>query len=182
MNLVSTFVKFVIQELELPSLPRSIKFADADYAMQHLSFGTYNPMTDEVTIVKENRHPVDVLRTLAHELVHHWQRINGKTLDGTDGSDIENEANALAGELMRKFRTIRPEMFSGPRIEADKVRTLVNIARTGVPQKIDEHFVDKFNARLILQTTRQLSAQNKKKFMAESIPAMIHISHQLLTR
>jgi Zn-dependent peptidase ImmA (M78 family) len=182
MNLVSTFVKFVIQELDLPSLPRSIKFANADYASQHLSFGTYNPATDEITISNENRHPVDVLRTLAHELVHHWQRINGKTLDGTDGSDIENEANALAGQLMRKFRTIRPDMFAAPQIKVDKIKTLVRIARTGVPQRIDEHYVDKFNAKLILHTARQLSVPNKKKFMAESVPAMIYIARQLLTQ
>jgi Zn-dependent peptidase ImmA (M78 family) len=43
------------------------------------------------------------LRTLAHELVHLAQA-NFKELtpeDGVTGSDVENEANALAGILMR---------------------------------------------------------------------------------
>ena len=47
----------------------------------------------------------DILRTLAHELVHRKQdedeRIDYNS--GDTGSEIENEANAKAGILLRKF-------------------------------------------------------------------------------
>jgi Zn-dependent peptidase ImmA (M78 family) len=110
-NITDEFVKFVAKELQLKSLPASIKFVGSDYSKEHLTFGTYQPDTDEIVIVKGNRHIADVLRTLAHEMVHHKQRINGEELNGEDGSTTENEANAKAGELMRKFRNVRPELY-----------------------------------------------------------------------
>ena len=110
-NITDEFVKFVAKELQLKSLPASIKFVGSDYSKEHLTFGTYRPDTNEIVIVKGNRHIADVLRTLAHELVHHKQREEGKPADGRDGSPVENEANAVAGELMRKFRYVRPELY-----------------------------------------------------------------------
>ena len=110
-NITDEFVKFVAKELQLKSLPASIKFVGSDYSKEHLTFGTYQPDTDEIVIVRGNRHIADVLRTLAHEMVHHMQRISGQELNGNDGSNTENEANAKAGELMRKFRNVRPELY-----------------------------------------------------------------------
>ena len=109
-NITDEFVKFVAKELQLKSLPASIKFVGSDYSKENLTFGTYRPDTDEIVIVKGNRHIADVLRTLAHEMVHHKQRISGQELNGEDGSNTENEANAVAGELMRKFRYV-PELY-----------------------------------------------------------------------
>lgn len=111
-NITNEFVKFVAKELQLQSLPARIKFVGSDYSKEHLTFGTYNTQTDEIVIVKGNRHIADTLRTLAHEMVHHKQRQEGKYMDGNDGSPLENEANAVAGELMRKFRYVRPELYS----------------------------------------------------------------------
>ena len=56
-----------------------------------------------------NRHPVDVLRTLAHELVHAKQNRDHVNIDPATGSPEENEANALAGIVMRHFNKLHPE-------------------------------------------------------------------------
>ena len=60
-----------------------------------------------------NRHPIDIMRTLAHELVHYKQdterRIGPDS--GETGSPIENEANAMAGQIMRRFDQENPELF-----------------------------------------------------------------------
>lgn len=47
----------------------------------------------------------DILRTLAHELVHHMQNLDDRLQDnsGDDGSPEENEANALAAVIMRQY-------------------------------------------------------------------------------
>ena len=37
----------------------------------------YDPQEQSVTIFTTNRHPKDVLRSLAHELVHHTQNLRG---------------------------------------------------------------------------------------------------------
>jgi Zn-dependent peptidase ImmA (M78 family) len=46
---------------------------------------------------------MDVYRTLAHELVHYKQKCDGKEMNGDDGSEIENEANATAAVLLRQY-------------------------------------------------------------------------------
>lgn len=71
------------------------------------SFGYYDPADGQIVIQCADRHPTDVLRTLAHELVHLAQnQITPLTgADGATGSDVENEANALAGILMRLWNS-----------------------------------------------------------------------------
>lgn len=184
MKLVKEFIKFTMKELGLKSLPSDIKFVGSDYSAQNLTFGTYAPDTDEIVIVKDNRHPIDVLRTLAHELVHHKQRQDGQILDGQDGSETENEANAKAGELMRKFRTVMPEIFNvGPwgfhtNME-NKLEKIQHVAKTGEPQKIDEQYIDGFTAKLLLTVHSKLSKQNKEKFVNESINKMVAVAYKM---
>jgi len=138
-------------------------------------------------VVKGQRHPIDVLRTLAHELVHHKQREAGQELNGEDGSNTENEANAKAGELMRKFRTLRPEIFNvGPwgfhtNMEG-KVESLLNTAKTGQPAKIEETYIDQYTAKLLITVAHNLSPENRKKFYKESINKMVELAYQLVTR
>ena len=73
------------------------------------TFGYYDPKTKKIVVSCRDRHPLDVLRTLAHELAHRAQaEIRPLTAqDGITGSDIENEANALAGILLRLYNQDR---------------------------------------------------------------------------
>lgn len=183
MKLANEFVKFVVNELGLQTLPNNIKFADDSYSAENLTFGTYNKMNDEIVVCKGSRHPVDVLRTLAHELVHHKQREDGKSLDGEDGSDIENEANAMAGTIMRKFRTSRPEIFNyNQPSDTNKMTKIRHVAKTGTPQKIDEQYVDGFTAKLLITTISELSPENRRKFCNESVDRMVAVAYKLVTR
>jgi Zn-dependent peptidase ImmA (M78 family) len=67
------------------------------------SFGSMDPSNNKIVIYVKNRHPIDVLRTLAHELAHVAQNQSRSlnSSDGKTGSAIENEANAIAGILLR---------------------------------------------------------------------------------
>jgi hypothetical protein len=62
-----------------------------------------------------NRHIMDVLRTVAHELTHTRQHErDGDRMGpaaGETGSPYENEANARAGVLMRDYGRLHPELF-----------------------------------------------------------------------
>ena len=105
-------VKFVAKAIKLQSLPHRIVIVNnPNFSEENLSFGVYNADTDEIHIYGGSRHVADVCRTLCHELVHHKQREQGKPADGSDGSPVENEAHALAGVLMRKFRYLHPEIY-----------------------------------------------------------------------
>ncbi len=109
--MLDTFVDFASNELGIKSLPK-IKIQNDNPS----SFGGYNPATKELLTSTKNRHPMDIFRTVAHELIHHKQNEDGKigmdiAQEGSDGSDIENEANSMAGVIMRKWAKKSPEHF-----------------------------------------------------------------------
>jgi Zn-dependent peptidase ImmA (M78 family) len=59
-----------------------------------------------------NRNLIDIMRTVAHELTHRKQhedgRINGD--QSYPGSPIEQEADAVAGYLMKLYGKENPEI------------------------------------------------------------------------
>ena len=72
----------------------------------------YTDMSDgSVTIVVADRHQMDIMRTLAHELVH-CKQMTTHTPCGNTGSKDENEANAMAGVLMREWGQQNPDLFT----------------------------------------------------------------------
>ena len=75
----------------------------------------YHNSDRRVKVYVKNRAKIDVMRSIAHELVHHKQNIDGRLTDpekdGADGSPIENEANAKAGEIIRKWGKLHPEIY-----------------------------------------------------------------------
>jgi hypothetical protein len=97
------------KELGLKDLPR-INFLDRPTTT---AFGHYDPEIKELFLVTAGRHPVDVLRTLAHELTHYRQDIEGKLEPGAGetGTPQENEANSTAGVVMRNFAQENPQEF-----------------------------------------------------------------------
>lgn len=69
------------------------------------TFAHYKPSDKSLCIYVKNRHIGDILRSIAHELKHVQQDLNGELTinSGEDGSPHENEANSFAGIVMRKF-------------------------------------------------------------------------------
>lgn len=107
-NMFKHIINLCKKELELDEIP-NIEFVDDDTIPGQNSFGQFN--NDTIKVVVKNRHPIDVARTISHELVHWKQKIENLTLDGSDGSETENQANAVAGIIMRKFGNKYPEYF-----------------------------------------------------------------------
>jgi len=103
--IIKDFVEFCENEINIEELPKIKFILDNKWAKHLHSFGRYRNEKRDVTVYMGKRNLADTLRTLAHELVHHRQNELGK-LDmnsGDTGSNIENEANSMAGILMRKF-------------------------------------------------------------------------------
>lgn len=107
--------KFIIETCEYLDIPNeNIEISyDPNEAQEMRSFGKNTPSTGIIRVVALNRNLADVLRTLAHELVHRQQEKDGKLYNGAgeDGTDIENEANAQAAIIMRKFGKENPIIF-----------------------------------------------------------------------
>jgi len=105
-DIVKTFVEFAVKELGLQTPPTDITLSyDTDQAKNDHSFGHFDPSNGKIWVYVKDRNTADFLRTLAHELVHRKQAEDNRLEpnSGETGSDIENEANAQAGVLLRKF-------------------------------------------------------------------------------
>jgi hypothetical protein len=104
---VQNYLPWLQKELGLKELPK-IKLLDMP---EDTTFGKYGGGT--LYVVTGGRHPVDVLRTLAHELTHFKQDGKGELTDGAGetGTPQENEANSNAGIIMRNFAKNHPEEF-----------------------------------------------------------------------
>jgi len=108
--LMKKFVDYACDRLNIDE-PKVFIINSPSYSQKYKSFGGYMPLNQEIKVVVHNRNMADILRTLAHELVHHMQNLNNDELNGEDGSDSENEANAMAGIIMREFGRENPEIF-----------------------------------------------------------------------
>jgi hypothetical protein len=110
--MLDTFVQFASKKIGIKDMPTMKLEKDP----MTNSFGGYNPAEKSIVVITKNRHPMDIYRTVAHELVHHKQNEDGRLgkdiqKEGATGSPIENEANAEAGKVMRWFAKSNPDMF-----------------------------------------------------------------------
>lgn len=100
---VKEFLKFACDHLELEETPNVIIIDNPEFSSKNKTFGIYSLADDTIKVQIAERHPMDIYRTLAHELVHYKQKCSGKEMDGGDGSDIENDANATAAVILRQY-------------------------------------------------------------------------------
>jgi hypothetical protein len=110
--ILKRFLIFLKRELRLTYDIPIILMDDAEFSKQIQAFGEIsNKNIIHISII--NRHPMDILRTVAHECVHYKQHIDKGIhyRSSRAGSPTENQANAKAGELMRKYGNLHPELF-----------------------------------------------------------------------
>jgi putative chitinase len=119
-NLVQEFIQHTAMELGIDPLPEIHLHTDPEWSTNNQSFGRYDPDSHTLNVSMPNRHILDVLRTVAHELVHcsQNQQHGGLPDDaGETGSRWENDANARAGIIMRDWANSHPEHFELPALE-----------------------------------------------------------------
>ena len=79
-----------------------------------MTTASYDIKNGDMKILCGNRAVFDVCRSIAHEMVHqkqHEEIDDPSELDGSTGSPHEDEANALAGRLIRMYGTQYPEFY-----------------------------------------------------------------------
>lgn len=109
-HMITDLLQLCKSELGIDQIPKIKILSKEPSTGGGMSFGEFR--NDAIEVVSKDRHPMDVARTLAHELVHWKQRLNGEEMDGSDGSNTENDANAIAGVIMRKFAKQHPDYFT----------------------------------------------------------------------
>ena len=112
MDIMTAFLPVAMKELDVDQLPK-IKLVFNVPDTEQPTFGKFENDKNLIWLAIENRHPLDIVRTLAHELVHYKQHILGHLgpHSGDTGSPEENEAHAVAGVIMRHFNKANPQYF-----------------------------------------------------------------------
>lgn len=107
------FIEFTAQQVGIESMPKIRFKRDPAWSQRNNTFGRYVPEEDTLYVSLANRHILDIMRTVAHELTHHRQNEIAPMPDesGETGSAWENEANAAAGIIMRRFSDLYPDLF-----------------------------------------------------------------------
>lgn len=111
--IVDDFINYVSEQLGLEDIPKVELLYQEGIAQNMKSFGGYQPQSKNIIVVATNRNLADMLRTIAHELIHRKQDEEGKLKpdSGETGSEEENEANAQAGVFMRDYGKNNPNIF-----------------------------------------------------------------------
>ena len=112
-QILKDFIRHCKKELNIQSLPHIKLVSDSSFVMDNRSFGGYYPEDMTVKLYYPNRNLADLCRSLAHELTHHRQQELNMLEPGSGetGTEIENEANAMAGILMREYGKLNPDVY-----------------------------------------------------------------------
>ena len=139
-DLLKEFVKYCHERLGLTGNMKIKLRRDPQWSVRNATFGRYNPNMQALEVAWGNRHIMDIFRTVAHELVHQKQNQDKVQPEdaGDTGSEWENEANAIAGVLMREWGQQHPELFDVTMIQAQ--------------DELDENKLSKAAAALAMST------------------------------
>ena len=101
---ITEFVKFVKKELDLKECP-TVVLQNGRGKLKTTAHYDYSKENKIIRINAKNRALVDVMRSIAHEMVHHKQFEQGRLeVKPPDiGGEIEDEANAKAGQYIKMF-------------------------------------------------------------------------------
>lgn len=99
---IKSFIEFLrSQHMKIDPLPR-IELKDDEQDGLFIKTGYYDPYEKLVVAYADGRHPKDVMRTIAHEFVHHMQNLQDPNKDWGSNGDLEQD---------RKLRGIEGEAF-----------------------------------------------------------------------
>jgi hypothetical protein len=119
MKMIKEFLPGAMKDLKLKRLPHIVLQPHIEEEGGQASFGRFVNEEEKIYLGIADRHPVDILRTLAHELVHFKQYENDEMYPGAGetGSPIENEAHWVAGIIMRHFNKKYPDAIKSKPLE-----------------------------------------------------------------
>ena len=128
--------------MNIEPLP-SMEFIDGDSENAKDFFGKtayYDPNRQHIVLYTEGRHPKDIVRSYAHEMIHHIQHLEDRLGDvsGTDTTSdehltkLEKEANLRGTMTFRNWTdSILNESIVGEKIECDNCGWSWNIVDGG---------------------------------------------------
>jgi len=105
-EIVKEFGAFIVKKLNIKN-PFKIQLTTNREGMK--TYAYYNPSSGLIKVCVKGRSTGDILRSMAHEFIHHLQNQRGELVNDPKnpipdiGGKIEDEANAVAGQLIKEF-------------------------------------------------------------------------------
>lgn len=102
-QMVSSFIEHCKQHLGLSDLPELNFSVDRNDAP--MTTGVFIPQQNVIYVYIKDRAFCDWIRTLAHELTHYKQHVEGRIPSGLEGrnKELEAEANIASGDIVYEF-------------------------------------------------------------------------------
>lgn len=117
--LAGKLLKYMMERLNIQEPPSKLILKDnKENAKRKLGWtGNYDPESKNITLFITNRHHVDILRSFAHEVIHHWQNLNGNLNEPAKPEDqyaqknphlrkMEKQAYLLGNMIFRDWEDI----------------------------------------------------------------------------
>ena len=106
------FVKFIKKELKIKHVP-TIALLNTRKTIKTTANYDYTKENKIIKAYAKGRLLVDIMRSVAHEMTHHKQWEDGKLkVKPPDiGGPIEDESNAIAGQLIKKYALIDNSIY-----------------------------------------------------------------------
>ena len=108
---IREFIRWVYDRLHIPGDLPTIRFSQEKESDDQHRTGYYDLDDNFMWIYTGNRNLIDILRTVAHELVHHKQRTDGDTSNNIPVVDLESQADSIAGLIMKIYVRRHPEII-----------------------------------------------------------------------
>jgi hypothetical protein len=103
---IQDFIKFLFENYPLK---KNLEIIFLSKRVGNMTTGSRN-QKNEIRILAKGRMMRDTLRTLAHEWVHEYQiDVMGRKIGPDIGGINEDEANSIAGKLLKIFEKKHPE-------------------------------------------------------------------------
>jgi Zn-dependent peptidase ImmA (M78 family) len=111
-DMLPHFLPLAMSVLEIKHLPK-IRLMKRIEDKEQPTFGKFVHDKNTIYVALSDRHPNDIMRTLAHELTHYKQGTehNLSAGSGRTGSPEENQAHEMAGIIMRRFNKAHPQFL-----------------------------------------------------------------------
>lgn len=107
-ELYKTFVEYIYEKFPLN---KDLNIVFLSERIGNMSTGSSNWGYGEIKILTKNRLNRDILRTIAHEWLHQYQKnVLNRELGADIGGKNEDEANAYAGRLVKMFERDYPDL------------------------------------------------------------------------
>ena len=136
---IKTLTQFMDDNIEIRPLPK-VKFVDDEANASKVLGKTayYDPQNCAITLYITDRHPKDILRSFAHEMIHHMQNMQGRlgnidtqNINQDDNlKELEEEAFQLGNIMLRSWENSQDQL--------DEIK--LQPSNTGVGSKLKVNF------------------------------------------